>query len=193
MLFEGVILGLIVGIFSRGKLKHIEQIQFKLWYLIVGAGILEFVFNIIRSREIEPFWQVIDQEVFWLKVLIYSLLIIALSVNIKIPGVIFAWIGTLLNGIVILINGGRMPVSIEGVEHLIKTVNIKRLEAGKDLAHILMTDDTKVPILADIIHIKPPYPLAKTVSLGDLFLCLGVAIFMWALLKGKVNQEIAKK
>lgn len=189
MLFEGVLLGIVAGILAKGRLKHIENIHFKLWYLIVIAGILEFVFNVIRSQKLTPFWQIVDDHVFWLKVLIYGLLLIGLIVNIKMPGVVFATLGTVLNGVVILLNGGRMPVSIAGIEDMIKTVYIKRLESGDDLAHVLLTDDTKVPILADIIHIKPPYPLAKTISVGDILLCIGIAVFVWSVMRGKQSKK----
>lgn len=189
MLFEGIILGIIVALFSKGSIKHIDKINFKLWYLIVGAGILEFVFNLIRSREIEPYWQIIDENVFWIKILIYGLIIIALTVNIKTPGIVFAEIGCLLNGLVILFNGGRMPVSIEGIESLIKTEYVRVLQSGSDLAHTMMSEDTKLSIFSDIIHIKPPYPMPKTVSIGDFFLCLGVMVFAFYCLKApKINQ-----
>jgi hypothetical protein len=88
--------------------------------------------------------------------------------NREASGIWIAGIGVLMNFTVIAVNGG-MPVLPEAAA-------IAGGEAG-DLVlsakHVLLTDATHLPFLADII----PLPGA-VVSLGDVFLAIGVAVFL---------------
>lgn len=80
--------------------------------------------------------------------------------------------GLLLNTLVILANGGHMPVSpdalkragIEGWEELLKNRG--------DAVHSLLDESTRLPFLGDVIALPP---LRKAVSPGDLFILAGIA------------------
>jgi hypothetical protein len=78
-----------------------------------------------------------------------------------------AGIGILMNFTVIALNGG-MPVMEEAV-HLAGGSG----ELVLDAKHVLLTDTTRLPFLADII----PLP-GSVISMGDVFLAIGVGAFL---------------
>lgn len=84
--------------------------------------------------------------------------------------------GTLLNFIAIVSNDFKMPVLVSEV---LSNVEAKKLylQAGQNLIHSLMTEETKFKVLCDIITLPPPYPFPKTISIGDIFLLLGIFVF----------------
>lgn len=63
-------------------------------------------------------------------------------------------------------------------------------EPAFDLGHTLLVAETKMKFLSDIIFIGPPYPLPKILSLGDLFLIVGV---FWFIQQIMVNKELNTK
>jgi hypothetical protein len=72
-----------------------------------------------------------------------------------------------MNFSVIAINGG-MPVLLEAVQ-VAGGSGIPDLGAR----HVLMTEATRLPFLADVI----PLP-ANVISMGDVFLAIGIGVFV---------------
>lgn len=96
-----------------------------------------------------------------------ALVAIFLAANHRLPGMIFAAVGLVLNVIVISANGA-MPVSTRALESTGFEERIDDLGAK----HELLDDDTRLPWLADVI----PLPFIRTIiSLGDVVLGLGIA------------------
>lgn len=193
MLAEALVLGLLIGLVLKGQLKNFEKLNFKLWYLAIFAAIIELSSNMIRLNEIQPYSVFVDDYVWYIKVVIYSLLTIVLIVNIRHMGIVLVFIGVVLNGIVILMNQGRMPVTIEGIETLVSGEYIEKLTSGSDLAHQLLTDQTMYPFLGDIIHIMPPYPFPKTISVGDIFMSIGIMVFIICVMKMRTCGNIGRE
>lgn len=85
-----------------------------------------------------------------------------------------------MNFLVIVCNGGLMPVSPEaakaaGMEEKISTVQI-----GQPLPHskgiLLNKSDTRLQFLSDIFTIK--YPTRRLFSPGDAIVVAGIPVFM---------------
>lgn len=81
------------------------------------------------------------------------------------PGMALIGIGLLMNAVVIGANGA-MPVDTEAIERL--GVGEVEVPPGK---HEPMTDDTRLPWLADV---HPIPPIRTIVSLGDIVLAAGL-------------------
>ncbi|MEA2653816.1 MAG: hypothetical protein QOI37_1043, partial [Chloroflexota bacterium] len=110
----------------------------------------------------------------------FALLLIALCPNRSFPGISLAFVGTLANAVVIIVNGGFMPV----------------WDTSLKLAGLTMADVTSklhVPLGPDLnanflLHLGPfgdviPIPIPNfenVASIGDLFLTLGLAFFLFA-------------
>lgn len=108
--------------------------------------------------------------------IIYLALLYVSFLNIKKSYMILLFAGTLFNFLAIGANGFKMPVY---VSELLADAESKRilLASGKDLVHSLLTEESRLKFLCDIITLHPPYPFAKTISLGDVFLLSGIFAF----------------
>jgi hypothetical protein len=88
----------------------------------------------------------------------YSLLFVFLFLNRRRPlWPLFVFAGSLCNLLVIVLNGGCMPVSaslLGGVGE-----RLTQLAEGRIYAYCLMDETTRLPFLGDVIRIGPPaYP-----------------------------------
>lgn len=174
MLVEPVGSALIVGKLKGGKINYILNIEINGLMLIILAALIQSVATVIVSKEITPYWQSIKDNGIWLQLIVYALLIWGGIVNLRLKGMSLIIFGIILNFIVIMANGGRMPVNISGVEHLLSEESISVLQNAKSLTHIAANDSTKFLFLGDIIHLKRPYPLPKSLSIGDIFMMIGI-------------------
>lgn len=179
MLIEAIILPLIIGKIRGGSYKKLLDISIKFWWLITIAGLIEFSASYIRSKEIVPLWSFVDQNVIWIQGITYILLLIVIAINYKEKGFLLLLIGILLNFIVIMANQGRMPIDVANTYNMMSPAVIERLSSGKDLIHGLVSQNTHLKILADIIQIPKPYPLPKSISIGDVFLIIGLYRFLY--------------
>lgn len=90
-------------------------------------------------------------------------------VNRELPGMALIGAGLLMNVVVIAANGA-MPVDAAAIERL--GIGAVEVAPGK---HELMTPDTRLPWLADVL---PVPPLRTIVSIGDVVLAVGVALLV---------------
>ncbi|MGI9667793.1 MAG: DUF5317 domain-containing protein [Acidimicrobiia bacterium] len=161
MLWILLVLGvsIVVGWLRGGKLRNLTEIRVKLWWL------LPLGFLILAAASFVP--SDMHELAVALVLLSYVPLLIFVWLNREASGIWIAGLGILMNFTVILLNGG-MPVLEEAA--------IIAGETGElvlDAKHVLLTEDTRLPFLADII------PLPKAVlSLGDVFLAIGVGVFL---------------
>lgn len=108
--------------------------------------------------------------------IIYIALFYVALLNIRKSYMKLFLLGTLFNFAAIATNDFKMPVY---VSELLLDVEAKKvfLLSGKDLIHSLLTENTKLKLLCDIITLHPPYPYPKTISVGDVFLLSGIFAF----------------
>jgi len=85
-------------------------------------------------------------------------------------------LGTILNFMPIALNKGKMPVSIDALKFSSLYSELKLLKEGRILTHVLENEATKMGILGDIIPIPKPYLLPKIISIGDIFIALGLFV-----------------
>lgn len=110
----------------------------------------------------------------------YLLVVAVVVLNRRLAGLPVIGLGLGLNLLVMLANGGFMPVTMEAVEragmaHLALGLEAgARLMATKDI--ILPAEATRLWVLSDIFVVPPPLPFRTVFSLGDLFLAAGVFV-----------------
>ena len=130
------------------------------WALLLGLSV-QLVVDLWS-----PDW-LTEERSFAIVLATNALVVVFLLVNLKLPGASLAAIGLLLNIVVIGANGA-MPVSPRAAEMAGRTLT----DDDFGLKHELLTDDTLVPWLGDVI----PLPKLKFLfSLGDIVLALGIA------------------
>ncbi|MBU5293892.1 DUF5317 domain-containing protein [Anaerosalibacter bizertensis] len=174
MLIESLVLSIIVGKIRGGKIKSIGNLKIKGWYLFVIGFLLEYSSIYIEKLTYGRLSVLIREYFYYIHIIVYILLIIGLILNLKNKGILFVFIGSLFNFTAIILNGGKMPVSLEGLKYSSLLKQMDMLKNGKILTHKISTEAIRVYFLTDIIPIPNPYPLPKVISVGDIFVALGV-------------------
>ncbi len=176
MLIGGITLGLVLGLLLGGRLENLANIRLRFMPLLFVAVILRFATEALLGLGVE----VVDT----LRVLLlggaYGLLLFTLWYNRSYPGLVLAFIGIASNTLVIVWNGGWMPVwqpayDVSGLAGpLYSQLHFPITGTGADfLLHL--------GPLADVIPIPIP-PVQNVASVGDLFLTAGLAFFLFATL-----------
>lgn len=178
MLIESLGSSLIIGKIRGGKIRNIGEICIKGWYLFVGAFVIEKSSVLIESFTDGNMAQFIQRNFSYLHIGVYLITLIGLILNMKKRGILTIFTGTLLNFITIIFNGGKMPVSLKGLNFASLWEKASLLKVNGVLTHTLIDHSTKFYYLSDIIPIPHPYPLAKIISIGDIIIAVGIFILI---------------
>ena len=169
---------LLVGLLAGGSLRNFEGIQLHWWGLAVGGLALQVLpaptLPLLSQRGSAAVTLVVS----------YGLLLAFLTLNRWAPAAFVMAIGLLLNLSVVAANAG-MPVDPDaigragGSEHAL-------ISAG-GAKHHLMTDDDELTFLGDVIPI--PRPVGVVVSIGDVLLYGGMAVFVVQVMRGRIREN----
>ena len=152
-------ISIIVGFLRGGKLRNLTEIRVKSWWLLPIGFLILAASNFVPTEY--------DSVAVALVLVSYLPLLLFVWLNRDLTGIWIAGLGILMNFTVILLNGG-MPVLAEAAALAGETGDLVL-----DSKHVLLTQETRLPFLADII----PLPGA-VLSLGDVFLAIGVGVFL---------------
>lgn len=175
MFIEPIILSFLIAKLRGGKIKNIEKVSIKGWYFFILAVLVQLSISIVKGINPRAGIELLNRYFIYLHAFTYLLLIIGIISNIKFNSMKLFLIGLILNLIVILFNGGQMPVSLDGIKGISNYAELP--DRQFDIKHNSITKDTKFVYLADIILIPKPYPLPKIISVGDIFIMSGVFLF----------------
>ena len=176
MIYLGIALGLILGLLVGGRITNLAAVRLRWVPVLIAALLLRAATEFLLDRDVP----IVEDLRLPLLAASFALLLAAIWVNRAYPGMTIAFVGILSNALVIMANGGYMPIwepslvaagfSPTDVPSAINTV----LPATLDASFLLHLGP-----LADIIPI--PLPVIQNVaSLGDLFLMFGLAFFLFA-------------
>jgi hypothetical protein len=180
MFIEPSVLSIIIAKFKGGRFKNLETVEIKGFYLIAISALLQLSLLLFKKSTSNYFIYIIAIS--------YILLITVVLLNIKKVYMKLFLIGIILNFLVIMVNSGKMPVSITGFEGINTHTTLPEREF--DIKHTSLNKDTKLKFLADIILIDRPYPLPKILSVGDLFIMGGVFFFFHSEMLRKKNTPV---
>jgi hypothetical protein len=192
MLAESMATSVIVGKIRGGKIRNIEKVNIRAWYLFIISFVLEFTCVYFYNKDLGEITKTLNEYFIYIHGFSYLLMFIGLILNFNKKSMILVFVGTLLNFVVITANGGQMPVSGEGLQNLGLISQLEALKHHQIATHTLITQGTKISILADIIPLPKPYPLPKMISIGDIFIGLGVFCFIQGAMadKSMFNRKI---
>lgn len=178
MLIESVASSLVVGKVRGGKFKDIGELNIKKQYLfIIGFGI-EFLSVFLYAKNIWGLSGFFDKYFIFIHSLSYIIIFTGLVLNFNKRSMILIFIGALLNYIVIVTNGGQMPVSASGLSLLGMEPYLEMLKNNSVITHTLITDNTNLLFLGDIIPTPKFYPFSKIISIGDVFIGIGIFVLI---------------
>lgn len=173
MVFDGIILSILIGFLRKGSIKRFAYLSFRAGWvfpLLLLVEILVFVFQTSYS------WVAALSAPLFMIIYIVGLIFLWLNRKINI-GVILLFIGVLLNFVVMVVNGGRMPVSLEAAT-ILDPAYAEAIKNGLYGKHAVLTDNTLVGFLGDVIPITDPYPKDQVISIGDIVMNIGIFIFI---------------
>ena len=185
MLIGGIALGLVLGLVAGGDLLNLGSVRLKRLTLLILAVFVRFGTELALNSGVPL------AEALRLPLLAagFVLLLIALWPNRSYPGISLAFIGVLANAIVIVVNGGYMPIWVTSLE----IAGLSPADVTSALHYVLPAPlDANFLLhlgpLADVIPI--PFPLIQNVaSIGDMFLTFGLGFFLFAAVV-RVPQEL---
>lgn len=186
MVYDGIIIALIVGFLRKGNLQGIADLRLKAGYIFPFLLLLQIIIYIFQGRF--EFLATISGTIF---MVIYILGIYFLWQNRHHPGFLLIIAGVLMNFVVMALNGGRMPVS-EAAAMVIDPHYIDVLKNGIYAKHVLLTENTVLPLLADIIPLSSPYPRSRVISIGDIFMSIGAFYFIQYLMVTLKHENTSK-
>lgn len=171
MLLDILVISLIIAFLRGGRFRKLAQLKLKRIELIITPFFIQYILVQIGEREIGWFegWGQ------YLHLSSYILLLSGIWYNRHIKEMWIFGTGVLVNFVVIAANGGQMPVSIEALEKAGMIQMLPILQSKSYVVHTVLSPQTRLKILADIIVLPPPYPRPRVVSIGDIV--MGVAIF----------------
>ncbi len=176
MFLEVIALAVIIGLVLRGRFMNLGRLNIKYIYVILFAYLLQAAID---------FWA--PRHAFWgypyIHVFSYFLLFFALVRNRSIPGMYFILAGTIMNFLVIVLNGG-MPVKGDVLPRQLAAA----FATGHGGTHVLLTAGTRLSFLADIIYVVLPYQ-HQLLSIGDVIINVGVLVLVIKGMRGRALQN----
>jgi len=180
LLLGAALAGLAGGMLWAALGRHPYQVPVLRWaWLVLVAFIPQFLaFVLPATRASFP--------TVWIPVALVgsqALLLIFVLMNLRQPGFWLLGLGLVLNLLVILLNGGMMPISPETVQHLYPDAPFgawqvgQRLGVGKDI--VISIADTRLWFLSDRFILPGWVPYKVAFSLGDVLISIGA---FWLLL-----------
>ncbi len=164
MFLEALIIGVLLGILFGGKLANLGNLEINRYYIPLVAFLAQA--GLSWNKDVGLAMSEIVVPIIHLAS--YLLMFWWLWENRIIKGIWLLVLGVSLNFMVIAGNGGYMPVDGSQVSAQILQV----LDNKEDGIHSLLTEKSRFRYLADIIYL--PYPQPSLISLGDIFLSLGL-------------------
>jgi hypothetical protein len=179
-----VILGLIASVIRHRSdaASQIALIPLRTPWLALVALALQL--PLLRAPFV-PTQQVLAAKAFFL--LSHLLLLIFVWLNRRLVGIQIVGLGVFCNLLVILTNGGLMPITPETLVRINPGSTLDQWSLGfhysgsKDV--ILLRHDTSLWVLSDTLVLPPPFPWPTAFSVGDLLIAVGIIV----LLQGPVS------
>ncbi|NLE77410.1 MAG: DUF5317 domain-containing protein [Chloroflexi bacterium] len=187
ILLAAAVVGVLVGWMRGGRWQALADVPFR-WG---GWALAALAAQLLVVRAVGPEGQGLRWAVM---AAAYTLLLAVAWRNCRLPGVWMVGLGLLLNGAVILANGGAMPITPEMAQQIGVPADVVGRVAGalaagaKDI--ILPQEQTALWILSDILRL----PLGGRVafSVGDVWLALGVVRLVERSMSGRLPSRRAE-
>ena len=177
MLIAGIVLGLVLGLLAGGSIGNLGTVRLRWVGFLFAAVIVRFTTETALGANL-AIAEALQLPLF---AVAYGMLLVGLWVNRAHPGMSLAFVGVLGNALVIVVNGGFMPIwqpslfAAGFAETDVRTGFHVVLDAGAGTADFLL----HLGFLGDVIPVPLPF-IRNVASIGDLFLTAGLAFFLFA-------------
>jgi hypothetical protein len=169
LLLYAIVIGLVVGLITRGRLSALAGQRIRWWPIALGGLFFQLVLFSPAVAE------VIGDAGPVLYVGSTGLVLVALAANVRLPGFWLIGLGAVLNLTAIVANGGYMPASPEALAAL---SGVAALPTDAYSNSAVAGAHTNFAILGDIFYLPRPLPLANVFSIGDVLIGIGGALYV---------------
>jgi hypothetical protein len=179
MLWLAVVMfvALTVAVLRGGRLTNLADIRLRMWWLLPVSFALQLGTRVLPDES----WA--ETTGVAMVLASYGPLIGLVLANRARKGMWLAGIGVLLNFTVILLNGG-MPVLTEAA--LVASGFSPTPQLAASYKHVVLDSSSLLPFLADVIPVRIAGQ-GTVLSLGDVFLAVGLAHFLESELRRPVR------
>jgi uncharacterized protein DUF5317 len=153
-----MVLGLVFGLVTGGRVTNLARLRFRWPWLVVGAVVVR------EAVLLTPLNRVNGAQYVYVLALA-AIVVWTIAHFDRLPGVWLITAGAATNLLVIIVNGGRMPVAAELAGSLARHGNLGQ--------YTVMSSATHLNFLADWIWLNPS---PEAYSPGDVLVALGLAI-----------------
>jgi hypothetical protein len=112
----------------------------------------------------------------------YILLFVVVWQNRHLSAVKLIGVGLMLNFLVMVVNGGFMPITPETLVQIGYDGNASQLETGYIVGRtknmVAEPGEARLWFLSDIMVIPRPFPIPTALSVGDVLIVLGLFLFL---------------
>lgn len=172
-------LALTIAVLRGGRLSNLGDIHLRMWWLLPVAFLLQIATAWLpRSAR----WS--DGLGLAMILTSFLLLLVLVVLNRDRTGMWLAGVGVLMNFSVIALNGG-MPV-LEGAWQAAAGFTGEAMSVAGSYKHVTLDAGTRLSFLADVIPLRLGNQ-GNVVSLGDVFLAVGLARFLESELRRPVR------
>lgn len=194
ILIAAIVASIVVALLRGGRFTNLINIPLRWGLLAVTAFAIQALF--IYQKPIHKSIGVWGwQEILFM--VSHLLLLATVWANRHLPGVKLIGLGLLLNFIVMVVNGGWMPVTPEAVVKVGHTGLVPSLESGTRVYSskniILPRERTKLQFLSDVLVLARPFPIPTVFSIGDILVAAGVFLLIQGAMLGHVGSAGADK
>lgn len=167
----------ILGWALGGKPKLLADLDFQRLPFLLASFVLRDAAEELFDKEPPELWASM-----LLAFACYGLLFYGVKANLRLPGMYAVGVGSAMNLVVILVNQGRMPVSIAPLTAAEQAREIARLYVS--INHQLIGETTRLTILSDLFKWSFLQPQPTMFSIGDVLITAGVA---WLIFRGSLG------
>lgn len=172
-------LAMTIAVLRGGRLANLGDIHLRMWWLLPLGFLLQ-----IATAWIPDSASWAEEGGLALILVSFVPLLGLVILNRDRTGMWLAGVGVLMNFSVIALNGG-MPVLAEAAE-VAGGFAGGALALGESYKHVALDETTRLSFLADVIPIRLANQ-GQVVSLGDVFLAVGLARFLESELRRPVR------
>lgn len=173
-----LVTAVVVAVLRGGRLTNLSDIRLTLWWLLPIGFAMQWATGLLPDR---PWSEAAGVAMILTS---YLPLLVVVIVNRNRPGMWLAGLGVLMNFTVIALNGG-MPVLSEAAAVAAGDASAQ-LDLAGNYKHVVLDDATLLPFLGDVIPVRI-FAIGQVVSLGDVFLAVGLGRFLEAELRRPVR------
>ncbi len=174
------ILSLIIALIRKGSFANIIHSGLKAPYLFILSLLLFIGLEVGTNAQIST----ITDWSYYIMLGAYLTLLLAIILNLNMWMFVLL-LGSLANFIVIFINGGKMPVSLDALTTAGLTESF--VENSSTLA--LASSTTHFPFLGAIIPLPLPGALAEVISPGTILIGLGLFMIIQNIMTGVAYED----